>query len=84
MGVPILGGWGGGLTTWEKFPRKVVFCSGVPPLVEFWDFEFLCFNLNVGVGTMSPETDFTLKNVEKCPFIYACTTRGPLDPGPSC
>ena len=25
MGVPILGGWGGGLTTWEKFPRKVVF-----------------------------------------------------------
>ena len=31
MGVPILGGWGG-LTTWEKFPRKVVFCSGVSPL----------------------------------------------------
>ena len=32
MGVPILGGWGEGLTTWEKFPRFIVFCSGGPPL----------------------------------------------------
>ena len=31
MGVPILGGWGGGLTTWEKFPRKVVFFLGGLP-----------------------------------------------------
>ena len=27
MGVPILGG---GLTTWEKFPHKVVFSEDVP------------------------------------------------------
>ena len=38
MGVPILGGWGGGLTTWEKFPRFIVFCSGGPPL---WSM-FVC------------------------------------------
>ena len=34
MGVPILGGWGGGLTTGEKFPRFIVFCSGEPPLAR--------------------------------------------------
>ena len=47
------------------FSRVLTLRPPTPPpgLVEFWDFEFLCFNLNVGVGTMSPETDFTL---EKC------------------
>ena len=53
-----------------SFQKKIVPFSRVltlrpptppPGLVEFWDFEFLCFNLNVGVGTMSTETDFTLK-----------------------
>ena len=27
--------WGGGLTTWEKFLRFIVFCSGVPLLGIF-------------------------------------------------
>ena len=34
MGVPILGG-GGGLTTWEKFPRNVVFDSEDLPYLGF-------------------------------------------------
>ena len=34
MGIPILGGEGG-LTTWEKFPRNVVFDSEDLPYLGF-------------------------------------------------